>query len=91
MAKDKSRQSQDSHPAMTFTLRLDWTGNSGDSWIDTVCFFVKNQTVAITITSANSTGRILSRNDRQNLSLKQGRKLYRNCLDQGYRPVSTPA
>jgi hypothetical protein len=72
---------------MTFTLRLDWTGNSGESWIDTICFFVSNQTVATTSTSADSTGKILNRNDCQNLSLRQGRKLYRNCLDQGYRLI----
>ena len=81
------------HPitVMIHALRLDWTGNSGESYIDVINFLVKETTVTTISTSANGNGKIISggsRDDRrQTLSLSQARKLYQRCLNEGYKPV----
>ena len=77
---------------MTYTLRLDWIGNSGESWIDVVTFSVKGSKVTTMSTSANANGVIVSGGPRSwnaftTYSLEQGRRFYKRCLADGYKPV----
>lgn len=77
---------------MTFTLRLDWTGNSGESYIQVVTFSVSGQKVTTMSTSANADGVILRGGPRSwnaftTYSLEQGRRFYKRCLADGYKPV----
>jgi hypothetical protein len=78
---------------MNHTLRLDWIGNSGEAWIDVVTFHVEGSKVTTMSTSANADGKIIRGGPRswdafRALSIQQARRMYRNCLNSGYKPVS---
>lgn len=77
---------------MTYTLRLDWTGNSGESYIDVVIFAVSGSKVTTMSASANADGVILRGGPRNwnaftTYNLEQGRRFYNRCLANGYKPV----
>jgi hypothetical protein len=76
---------------MTHTLRLDWTGNSGKSYIDMISFCVRESGVAIISVSASDSGKIISGGMRncteKMLSRQQARGLYKKCLNEGYKVV----
>jgi hypothetical protein len=79
--------------AITHTLRLDWTGNSGESYIDVVSFSVSGTKVTTMSTKANADGKILfggprSWNAFTTYTLDQGRRHYKRCLANGYKPVN---
>jgi len=77
---------------MTFHLRNDWTAPSGDSYVDVISFSIEGSKITTVSTKANSKGKILSGGSRnwnafQSMSLEQGRKLYKGCLERGYKRV----
>ena len=88
-----SRQARHPHPRdLNYTLRLDWTGNSGESYINVVTFSVKGSKVTTMSTSANADGVILRGGPRNwsaftTYTLEQGRRFYKRCLADGYKPV----
>jgi hypothetical protein len=71
---------------MTHTLLLEWTGSSGNDYIEVVTFSVKEETVAVVSASADSQGKILS-NASMTYTLKQGRRHYKRCLEDGFKLV----
>jgi hypothetical protein len=77
---------------MTHTLRLDWTGNSGEAYIEVVAFAVEGSKVTTMSTSALANGTILSGGPRDwnafcTYTIEKARRHYKRCLADGYKPV----
>ena len=78
---------------MIHTLQLNWTGNSGEPYINVVSFSVKGSKVTAMSTSANGEGIILSGGPRSwsaftTYTLQQARQHYKRCIENGYKPVA---
>lgn len=71
---------------MTHTLLLEWTGSSGNDYIEVETFFVKEETVVVVSISADSQCKILSKAS-MTYTLNQGRRHYKRCLEEGFKLV----
>lgn len=73
-------------------LQQDWVGNSGETWTDIVIFkAVKDPglepVVFVSSITADSNGKVLFDHPDKSYRIDNGRRHYKWCLDDGYRPV----